>query len=148
MRLHTLKNVKGAIHRKKRVGCGEGSGHGKTSGKGGKGQTARSGGSIRPGFEGGQMPLYRKLPHRGFNNYEFRTEYAVVNVGDLAALDAKVTDVNAEVLAQAGLIRSDVTMLKVLGDGEIGRALKVTAQKFTGSAKAKLEKAGGQAITA
>jgi large subunit ribosomal protein L15 len=148
MRLHTLKNVKGAVHRKKRVGCGEGSGHGKTSGKGGKGQTARSGGSIRPGFEGGQMPLYRKLPHRGFNNYEFRTSYAVVNVGDLARLDAKVTEVNTEVLAAAGLVRPGLKLLKVLGDGEITRALKVTAQKFTGSAKAKLEKAGGQAITA
>ncbi len=148
MRLHSLKNVKGAVHRKKRVGCGEGGGHGKTSGKGGKGQTARSGGSIRPGFEGGQMTLYRKLPHRGFNNYEFRTSYAVVNVGDLAALDAKLTEVNAEVLAQAGLVRPGVTMLKVLGDGEISRALKVTAQKFTGSAKAKLEKAGGAAIVA
>jgi large subunit ribosomal protein L15 len=148
MRLHTLKNVKGAVHRRKRVGCGEGGGHGKTSGVGGKGQKGRSGGSIRPGFEGGQMPLYRKLPHRGFNNYEFRTEYAVVNVGDLAALDAKVTEVNAEVLAQAGLVRPGVKSLKVLGDGEISRALKVTAQKFTGSAKAKLEKAGGQAITA
>ena len=148
MRLHNLVNVKGAVHRKKRVGCGEGSGHGKTSGVGGKGQKGRSGGSIRPGFEGGQMPLYRKLPHRGFNNYEFRTSYAVVNVGDLAALDAKVTEVNATVLAEAGIIRAGVTALKVLGDGEISRALKVTAQKFTGSAKAKLEKAGGQAITA
>ena len=148
MRLHNLVNVKGAVHRKKRVGCGEGGGHGKTSGVGGKGQKGRSGGSIRPGFEGGQMPLYRKLPHRGFNNYEFRTSYAVVNVGDLAKLDAKVTEVNAEVLAQAGIIRADVKQLKVLGDGEITRALKVTAQKFTGSAKAKLEKAGGQAITA
>jgi len=148
MRLHTLKNVKGAVHRKKRVGCGEGSGHGKTSGRGGKGQTARSGGSIRPGFEGGQMPLYRKLPHRGFNNYEFRTSYAVINVGDLARLDAKVTEVNAEALATAGLIRPGVKLLKVLGDGEITRALKVTAQKFTGSAKAKLEKAGGAAIVA
>ena len=148
MRLHNLVNVKGAVHRKKRVGCGEGSGHGKTSGKGGKGQTARSGGSIRPGFEGGQMPLYRKLPHRGFNNYEFRTSYAVVNVGDLARLDAKITEVNAAVLAEAGLVRAGLKLLKVLGDGEITRALKVTAQKFTGSAKAKLEKAGGQAITA
>ena len=148
MRLHNLKNVKGAVHRKKRVGCGEGSGHGKTSGRGGKGQTARSGGSIRPGFEGGQMPLYRKLPPRGFNNYEFRTSYAVINVGDLARLDAKVTEVNAEALATAGLIRPGVKLLKVLGDGEITRALKVTAQKFTGSAKAKLEKAGGAAIVA
>jgi large subunit ribosomal protein L15 len=148
MRLHNLVNVKGAVHRKKRVGCGEGSGHGKTSGRGGKGQTARSGGSIRPGFEGGQMPLYRKLPHRGFNNYEFRTSYAVVNVGDLARLDAKISEVNAEVLAAAGLVRPGVKLLKVLGDGEITRALKVTAQKFTGSAKAKLEKAGGAAIVA
>ncbi|HEX2861741.1 MAG TPA: 50S ribosomal protein L15 [Lacunisphaera sp.] len=148
MRLHNLVNVKGAVHRKKRVGCGEGSGHGKTSGKGGKGQTARSGGSIRPGFEGGQMPLYRKLPHRGFNNYEFRTSYAVVNVGDLSRLDAKITEVNTAVLVEAGLVRSGVTMLKVLGDGEISRALKVTAQKFTGSAKAKLEKAGGAVIVA
>lgn len=148
MRLHNLTNVPGAVHRKKRVGCGEGGGHGKTSTRGGKGQSARSGSSIRPGFEGGQMPLYRKLPHRGFNNYEFRTSYAVVNVGDLARLDAKVTEVNAGVLASAGLVRPGVTMLKVLGDGEISRALKVTAQKFTGSAKAKLEKAGGQAITA
>jgi large subunit ribosomal protein L15 len=148
MRLHTLKNVKGAVHRKKRVGCGEGGGHGKTSTRGGKGQSARSGSSIRPGFEGGQMPLYRKLPHRGFNNYEHRTDYAVVNVGDLARLDAAVSEVNAEVLAKAGLVRSGIKTLKILGDGEISRALKVTAQKFTGSAKAKLEKAGGQAITA
>lgn len=148
MRLHNLVNVKGAVHRKKRVGCGEGGGHGKTSGVGGKGQKGRSGGSIRPGFEGGQMPLYRKLPHRGFNNYEFRTSYAVVNIGDLARLDEKTTEVNAEVLAAAGIVCSGVKLLKVLGDGEISRALKVTAQKFTGSAKAKLEKAGGQAITA
>jgi large subunit ribosomal protein L15 len=146
MRLHDLKNVPGAVHRKKRVGCGEGGGHGKTSTRGGKGQSARSGSSIRPGFEGGQMPLYRKLPHRGFNNYEFRTSYAVVNVGDLARLDVAVSEVNAEVLAKAGLVRPGITLLKVLGDGEISRALKVTAQKFTGSAKAKLEKAGGQAI--
>ncbi|MBX3738409.1 MAG: 50S ribosomal protein L15 [Candidatus Didemnitutus sp.] len=148
MRLHTLKNVKGATHRRKRVGCGEGGGHGKTSGKGGKGQTARSGGSIRPGFEGGQMPLYRKLPHRGFNNYNFRTSYAVVNVGDLAKLDASVTEVNVEALVKAGLIRADGALLKILGDGEITRALKVTAAKFTGSAKEKIEKAGGQAIVA
>lgn len=148
MRLHSLKNVKGAVHRKKRVGCGEGGGHGKTSGKGGKGQTARSGGSIRPGFEGGQMPLYRKLPHRGFNNYNFRTSYAVVNIGDLAFLDNSITEVNVEVLVKAGLIRADGALLKVLGDGEITRALKVTAAKFTGSAKEKIEKAGGQAIVA
>ena len=146
MRLHELKNVKGAVHRKKRVGCGEGGGHGKTSGRGGKGQTARSGSSIRPGFEGGQMPLYRKLPHRGFNNYEHRTEIAVLNVGDLASLDANVTEVNAVALAAAGLIRGGEKSVKILGDGELTRALKITATRFSESAKAKIEKAGGQAI--
>ncbi len=148
MKLHELKNVPGAIHRKKRVGCGEGGGHGKTSGRGGKGQTARSGSSIRPGFEGGQMPLYRKLPHRGFNQFNFRTEIAVLNVGDLASLDAKITEVNAVVLASNGLIRKGETTVKILGDGEVTRALKVTAAKFSESAKAKIEKAGGQAIVA
>ncbi len=148
MKLHELKNVKGAIHRKKRVGCGEGGGHGKTSGRGGKGQTARSGGSIRPGFEGGQMPLYRKLPHRGFNQFNFRTEIAILNVGELATLDASVTEVNAESLAAAGLIRSGEKAVKILGDGELNRAIKVTAAKFSDSAKAKIEKAGGQAIVA
>jgi large subunit ribosomal protein L15 len=146
MKLHELKNVKGAIHRKKRVGCGEGGGHGKTSGRGGKGQTARSGGSIRPGFEGGQMPLYRKLPHRGFNNFEHRTEIAVLNLGDLASLDASVTEINADVLASNGLIRKDVKSVKILGDGEVTRPFQITAAKFSESAKAKIEKAGGQAI--
>ena len=146
MRLHNLVNVKGAVHRKKRVGCGEGGGHGKTSGRGGKGQTARSGSSIRPGFEGGQMPLYRKLPHRGFNQYNFRTEVAVLNVGDLASLDATVTEANATTLAAAGLIRAGEKTVKILGDGELSRALKVTAKAFSESAKAKIEKAGGQAI--
>jgi large subunit ribosomal protein L15 len=146
MKLHELKNVEGAIHRKKRVGCGEGGGHGKTSGRGGKGQTARSGSSIRPGFEGGQMPLYRKLPHRGFNQASFRVEIPVVNVGDFSRLGAEVTEVNAAVLAAAGIIRGRVTTVKVLGEGEITRAVKVTAAKFTESAKAKIEAAGGQAI--
>lgn len=148
MKLHELKNVKGAIHRKKRVGCGEGGGHGKTSGRGGKGQTARSGSSIRPGFEGGQMPLYRKLPHRGFNNYNFRVEQPVVNVGDIAALDVSITEINVAVLIEAGLIRGGSEAVKVLGNGEITRALKVTAAKFSESAKAKIEAAGGQAIIA
>lgn len=146
MKLHELKNVKGAIHRKKRVGCGEGGGHGKTSGRGGKGQTARSGSSIRPGFEGGQMPLYRKLPHRGFNQASFRVEIPVINVGDLSRLGADVTEVNAAILAASGLIRGRVTTVKVLGEGEITRALKITAAKFSESAKAKIEAAGGQAI--
>ena len=148
MKLHELKNVKGAIHRKKRVGCGEGGGHGKTSGRGGKGQSARSGSSIRPGFEGGQMPLYRKLPHRGFNQAAFRTTISVVNVGDFDRLDASVSEVSAETLAKAGIIRNDGLELKVLGTGELTRAFKVTAAKFSESAKAKIEKAGGQAISA
>jgi large subunit ribosomal protein L15 len=147
MKLHELKNVPGAVHRRKRVGCGEGGGHGKTSGRGGKGQTARSGGSIRPGFEGGQMPLYRKLPHRGFNQFRFRTESEVVNVGDLDKLDASITEVTPAVLAGLGLVRTGDAPVKVLGTGEISRALKVTASKFSGSAKAKIEKAGGQALT-
>jgi large subunit ribosomal protein L15 len=146
MKLHELKNVAGAVHRKKRVGCGEGGGHGKTSCRGGKGQTARSGGSIRPGFEGGQMPLYRKLPHRGFNQYQFRTEFEVVNVGALAKLDAAITEVTPAVLAAAGLIRANDAPLSVLGGGEISRALKITAARFSASAKAKVEKAGGQAV--
>jgi large subunit ribosomal protein L15 len=146
MRLHELSNTNGAVHRRKRVGCGEGGGHGKTSGRGGKGQTARSGGSVRPGFEGGQMPLYRKLPHRGFNNYNFRTQYAVVNLGDLARLGDDVSEVNSTVLAEAGLIRRGSGLVKVLGDGEVSRALKITANKFSASAKAKIEKAGGEAI--
>ncbi len=146
MKLHELKNVPGAVHRRKRVGCGEGGGRGKTCGRGGKGQTARSGGSIRPGFEGGQMPLYRKLPHRGFNHARFRTEYAVVNVGDLARVDAAVSEVTPSVLADCGLVRRGAALVKVLGVGELTRALKVTANKFSGSAKAKIEKAGGQAV--
>jgi large subunit ribosomal protein L15 len=146
MKLHELTNVPGAIHRKKRVGCGEGGGHGKTSGRGGKGQSARSGSSIRPGFEGGQMPLYRKLPHRGFNQAAFRTNPVIVNVGDFAKLDAAVTAVDALVLAAAGLVRKDELTIKILGDGEVTRALKVTAAKFSAEAKAKIEQAGGEAI--
>jgi len=148
MKLHELKNAPGAVHRRKRVGCGEGGGHGKTSGRGGKGQTARSGGSIRPGFEGGQMPLYRKLPHRGFNNKNFKTVYSIVNLSDLARFEDSVTEVDSQILAQVGLIRDAGLPLKVLGTGEFARAMKVTAAKFSGAAKEKIEKAGGQAIVA
>jgi large subunit ribosomal protein L15 len=134
------------VHRKKRVGCGEGSGHGKTSTRGGKGQSARSGSSIRPGFEGGQMPLYRKLPHRGFNNYNHRVEIAVVNLGDISSLPPEVTEVDVSVLAARGLIRAGEKAVKILGDGEISRAIKVSAAKFSATAKAKIEKAGGQVV--
>ncbi len=146
MRLHNLSNVKGATHRRKRVGCGEGGGHGKTSGRGGKGQTARSGGGIRIGFEGGQMPLFRKLPIRGFNNKNFRTEYETVNVGELAKIDDSVAEVDREALAVAGLVRLNDKPLKILGEGEITKALKIKADKFSASAKEKIEKAGGEAI--
>ena len=148
MKLHDLKNTPGAVHRRKRVGCGEGSGHGKTSGRGGKGQTARSGSGIRPGFEGGQMPLYRKLPHRGFNNKNFKTVFSVINVGDLDCLEDSVVEVNSTVLAEAGLLRYPELPLKVLGVGELTRIFKITAAKFSGSAQEKIEKAGGQAIVA
>ncbi|MBD5782540.1 50S ribosomal protein L15 [Pelagicoccus sp. NFK12] len=146
MRLHNLSNVKGATHRRKRVGCGEGNGHGKTCGRGGKGQTARSGGGIRIGFEGGQMPIFRKLPIRGFNNKNFRTDYESVNVGELSKLDDSVTEVDREALAVAGLVRLNDKPLKILGEGEITKALKVKAVKFSASAKEKIEKAGGEAI--
>lgn len=148
MRLHELSNVKGAIHRRKRVGCGEGGGHGKTSGRGGKGQTARSGGGIRIGFEGGQMPIFRRLPIRGFNNKNFHVQYETVNVAELAKLDDSVSEVNREVLVAAGLVRANSNPLKVLGEGEISKALKITAVKFSASAKEKIEKAGGEAIVA
>lgn len=146
MKLHELKNVPGAVRRRKRVGCGESGGRGKTCGRGGKGQTARSGSSIRPGFEGGQTPLYRKLPRRGFNQASFRVDCAVINVGDLARLADGVSDVTPGVLAEHGLVRRGSERVKVLGEGELKRALKVTASKFSESARAKIEKAGGQAV--
>lgn len=144
MKLHTLSNNPGAKIRRKRVGCGEGSGHGKTSGRGHKGMKARSGGGVRPGFEGGQMPLYRKLPHRGFNNYNFRVEFAAVNVGDLDKVAE--TEVNAVTLCAAGLIRKPDLFVKILGNGELSKPLTVSAHKFSASAKAKIEKAGGKAV--
>ena len=143
MKLHELKNVVGAIHRKKRVGCGEGGGHGKTSGRGGKGQTARSGGSIRPGFEGGQMPLYRRLPKRGFNNVN-RIDYAVVNLRDIEALEGSTLGL-AEFKAQ-GVLRSNAPLLKVLATGEITRAVTVSAHRFSEAAKQKILAAGGKVI--
>ncbi|OUW15473.1 MAG: 50S ribosomal protein L15 [Opitutales bacterium TMED158] len=145
MRLHNLSNTKGAVHRRKRVGCGEGSGHGKTCGRGGKGQTARSGGGIRIGFEGGQMPLFRKLPRRGFNNKNFKVYYETVNVGELAKLDDSVSEVTRETLVAAGLARANGKPLKILGEGELSKALKISAEKFSGSAMEKIEKAGGEA---
>jgi large subunit ribosomal protein L15 len=142
MRLHNLKPRPGAKHRVKRLGIGESSGHGKTSGKGHKGQKARSGGSIRLGFEGGQMPLIRRLPKRGFNNAAFHKNYAIVNLNDLNAFDAG-TVVNEEMLRESKLIRGNVVGLKVLGNGELKHALTIEAHKVSASAREKIEGAGG-----
>jgi large subunit ribosomal protein L15 len=143
MRLHNLKPRPGAKHRTKRLGIGESSGHGKTSGRGGKGQTARSGGTIRLGFEGGQMPLLRRIPKRGFNNANFRTVYTIVNVDDLNVFDDGAT-VTPEALAEAGLADRLFEGVKVLGNGDLKKKLTVKAQRFSASAREKIEKAGGQ----
>ena len=143
MRLHNLIKSGGRTGRK-RVGRGEGSGRGKTSGRGHKGQRARAGFGLRPGFESGHVPTYRKLPKRGFSNFRFRTEYAIVNVGDLERVGAE--DIDREALVKAGLARSNSTLIKILGEGEVAKALTVTADKFSASAKEKIEKAGGKVI--
>jgi len=147
MRLHELIDSNGGNRRKRRLGKGEGNGHGKTCGRGHKGSKSRSGYSIQPGFEGGQMPMYRKLPHRGFSNFKFHKGFAIVNLGDLARLGDEVTEVDREALVKAGLVRDNSLPLKVLGDGELEKALKVKADKFSASAKAKIEAAGGEALT-
>jgi len=145
MQLHDLKPRPGARHRVKRLGCGESSGHGKTSGKGHKGQKARSGGSIRLGFEGGQMPLIRRLPKRGFNNASFRVNYAVVNLGELNSFESGAR-VDEEALRKLGLIRGRFAGLKVLARGELTKSLTVEADKFSEAARQRIEQAGGSAI--
>jgi large subunit ribosomal protein L15 len=142
MRLHNLRPRPGSRHRVKRLGCGESSGHGKTSGKGTKGQKARSGGSIRLGFEGGQMPLIRRLPKRGFNNAAFRKRYAVVNVSDLNAFKAG-TVVNEQLLRESNLVRGHFAGIKILGEGELKHDVKVQVDKISTSAREKIERAGG-----
>ena len=145
MKLNELTS--GASATAYRKGRGAGSGNGKTAGRGHKGQKARSGGGVRPGFEGGQMPLYRRRPKRGFNNKRFAPDYIEVNVSDLNKL-ADGTEVNAQVLAEAGIITLPKVNdgIKILGNGELtAKNLKVSAVKFTASAKEKIEKAGGTA---
>ena len=142
LRLHNLQPRPGSRHRVKRLGCGESSGHGKTSGKGHKGQKARSGGSLRLGFEGGQMPLIRRLPKRGFNNAAFHKHYAIVNLSDLADFKSGAV-VNAESLRAAKLIRGDFHGIKILGDGELKHGLTIQAEKVSAGAREKIEKAGG-----
>jgi large subunit ribosomal protein L15 len=142
IRLHNLKPRPNSRHRVKRLGIGESSGHGKTSGKGHKGQKARSGGSIRLGFEGGQMPLIRRLPKRGFNNAAFRKQYAIVNLDDLDGFKAGST-VNEETLRESKHIRGSYAGLKILGRGELKHGLTIEADKVSESARQKIEKAGG-----
>ncbi|PYL19223.1 MAG: 50S ribosomal protein L15 [Verrucomicrobia bacterium] len=146
MRLHNLRPRPGARHRVKRLGCGESSGHGKTSGKGHKGQKARSGGSIRLGFEGGQMPLIRRLPKRGFNNAAFHATYAIVNLSDLNEFKAG-TVVNEELLRESKLVRGDVAGIKILGDGEL-KQVDQTAKESGGVAKSKKKSPAGSQPTA
>lgn len=143
MKLFELSPAAGSVKDVKRVGRGHGSGNGKTAGKGHKGQNARSGGGVRPGFEGGQMPMTRRIPKRGFNNI-FATKYSTVNVSDLEKfVDGTVVD--AELLAASGLIKKTANGIKILGNGELSKNLTVKAQAFSASAKEKIEKAGGKA---
>lgn len=143
MNLTNLKPRPGSKHRVKRLGSGESSGHGKTCGKGHKGQKARSGGSIRLGFEGGQMPLFRRMPKRGFNNFEFRTSYAVVNTGVLNENFEDGATVDEAALLAIGLVRQPYDGVKILATGELNKKLNVTVNKASASAKAAIEKAGG-----
>ena len=145
MRIEDLRPAPGATKKRKRVGRGPGSGHGKTSGKGHKGQKARAGGGVRPGFEGGQMPLFRRLPKRGFMPYGGKTEFAIVNVRDLSARFAAGSVVDPETLVSSGLIRkSGRGAVKILGDGDVTHALTVRVHKVSEAAKQKLEAAGGR----
>ena len=143
MKLHELKPQEGSVKESYRKGRGPGSGNGKTAGKGHKGQNARSGGGVRPGFEGGQLPLYRKLPKRGFNNYRFGKKYATVNVQSLNIFnDGDVVD-SAALLA-SGIIGKALDGVKILGEGEITKKLTVKAAVFSANAKEKIEAVGGK----
>ena len=143
MKLHELAPSKGAKHKPKRIGRGPGSGHGKTATKGHKGLKARSGGGKRPGFEGGQMPLVRRVPKYGFVN-QFRTEYTIVNLKSLAELETTEA-ITPQLLMNEGLVRRKGQLIKILAQGEVTRPLVVQAHKFSKSAEAKIQAAGGRA---
>ncbi len=143
MKLHTLKPNEGSIKNRKRVG-GQGSGTGKTSGRGEKGQNARSGGGVRVGFEGGQTPLFRRLPKRGFSNALFKKEYAIINLDELNKFEDGA-EVSLEVLREMGIVKKSKDGLKVLGNGTLEKKLTVKANKFSASAKEQIEKLGGKA---
>ena len=142
MKLHELNSTVGSTHRRKVVGRGPGSGHGKTSGRGEKGQKARSGGGVSPWFEGGQTPLYKRLPRRGFSNKRFETKYAIVNVSDLNRFKDGDT-VTPELLKESGLVKKELDGIKVLGNGTLEKKLTVKANVFTNSAITKIEEMGG-----
>lgn len=144
MKLNELKNNPGSTHRRKIVGRGPGSGNGKTAGRGEKGQKARSGASIKPWFEGGQNPLYKRIPARGFNNARFTTRYAVVNVKDLERFENGAV-VTPELLKETGLVKKELSGIKILGSGELTKKLTVKANLFTNSAINKIESNGGKA---
>ena len=144
MKLNELKYTEGSKFSAKRVGRGTSSGNGKTSGRGQKGQNSRSGGGVRLGFEGGQNPLFRRIPKRGFNNYNFRVRYAVVNVSDLDKF-ADGTEITPELLKEMGLVKNQLDGIKVLGNGNITKKLTVKASVFSKTAKEKIEKNGGKA---
>ncbi len=143
MKLHELEKNIGATQRRKIVGRGPGSGLGKTSGKGHKGQNARSGGGVNPVFEGGQLPLYRRLPKRGFSNFKFKTRYATVNISDLNMFE-EGTLVTPALLKEVGLVKKELNGVKVLGDGELTRKLTIQANKFSKSAIEKIEESGSK----
>lgn len=144
MKLNELQRNIGATHAKKRVGRGSGSGLGKTSGRGQKGQKARSGGSINPVFEGGQLPLYRRIPKRGFSNHMFKTRYAVINIDELNIFEDN-TVVTPALLKDAGIIKNQLDGIKVLGNGKLEKKLTIQAHKFSQSALEKIKEAGSKA---
>ena len=144
MKLHELRPSEGAFKTSKRVGRGVASGHGKTSGKGHKGQNARSGGGVRPGFEGGQLPLFRRLPKKGFSNAMFKTVHAIVNLSDLEKFDDGAV-VTPELLKEMGILKKQLSGVKVLGNGNLTKKLTVKANKFSASAIEKIESKGGKA---
>ncbi len=143
MELHNLKTNDGSKHRVKRLGKGESSGLGKTSGRGHKGQKSRSGGGVRPGFEGGQMPLHRRLPKRGFNNVRFADKVVTVNLSKLEVRFEDGDTVNEESLRAKGLIKGAFDQIKILGVGDLTKKLTVAVDAYSGTAKEKIEKAGG-----
>lgn len=141
MKLGDLKPAKGATHSKKRVGRGHGSGLGRNAGRGDKGYHSRSGSKHRPWFEGGQMPLHRRVPKRGFSNFLFKKEFQIVNLSDLNIIQSE--EINPAVMKENGLVKYSLRPIKILGDGEIDKKMNVIASAFSSSAKSKIEKAGG-----